>query len=192
VCDYNPSVFAAHYQTELGSALWRFLNEPETVVRMETATALDRPAVEAIEEHLLERFGEAVLDDRTKQMIGHMVRQVMERRGYIIAVQNTKITNGAPFSRATKYKRRDDMVFYAFRNATAPRTIALTADRLAERLLPVDYPKMGAKWLYWKSFRGQLRGRVAFGLNDYERARADITHQGYHIYEMPRLLLAAS
>jgi hypothetical protein len=169
--------------------LWDFLNQPDTLLRLDTATALDRPAVEAIEEPLLEKFGAKVLEDRIKQMIGHMVRQIMERRGYVIGVQNTKITNGAPFSRATKYRLPDDMVFHVFRSTTAARTLALTGDKAGARL-PVDNPLPGTKWTYWKSFRGGLRGRIAFGLENQKQARAEIAQNGYFIYEMPRLLKA--
>jgi len=41
---------------------------------MQVATDLGAPAVAGIEEGLLRDFGQGVLDDRTKQMIGHMVR----------------------------------------------------------------------------------------------------------------------
>lgn len=186
MANYNPGVFASLFNSELGQSLWSFLNQPDTIVQLETATALDRPAVEAIEEPLLEKFGAAVLEDRVKQMIGHMVRQIMEHRGYVIGVQNTKITNGAPFSRATKYRLPDDMVFHVFRSTKAPRTLALTGDKAGARL------PAGDKWSYWKSFRGGLRGRIAFGLDDEKKARAEITLKGHFVYEMPRLLKAAA
>lgn len=82
------------------SCLWVFLNEDETRIRMCTASDLGRPAVEAIEEQLLERFGAKVLEDRVKQMIGHMTRQAMEQDGYVVDAQNVKITGGGLHSRA--------------------------------------------------------------------------------------------
>jgi hypothetical protein len=51
-------VFGSLYNTEHGRRIWAFLNASEIIVRMETATALDRPAVEGIEEQLLREFGE--------------------------------------------------------------------------------------------------------------------------------------
>lgn len=187
---YDPGVFAALYQTKTGQGMWAFLTDPETITRMETATALGRPAVEGIEEPLLSKFGEAVLADRTKQMCGHMVRQIMERRGYIIAQQNVKITNGAPFSRATRYKKADAMTFHVYRNSKDPRQLALTADKSGSHLL-TGAPHKGAKWTYWKNFEGGLRGRIAFGLENEKQAREDIAEKGYHVYRMERLLRAA-
>ena len=157
--------------------MWEFLNGAETTIRMETAAQLDRPAVEGIEESLLSEFGEAVLDGRTKQMIGHMVRQIMENRGYVVAQQNVKVTNGAPFTRATRYKKPDCVTYHVHRNIKSTQVLGLTQDRAGSRL-----PDLSADWTYWKSFKGALRGRIAFGLPDERKARSDITEQGFHIY----------
>jgi hypothetical protein len=185
---YNPETFASSYATALGGALWEFLNEPQIVASMETATALGAPAVEGIEEQLLGRFEnevEQLMSDRIKQMIGHMVRQVMEGRGYVIDMQNVKITNGAPFSRATRYKRPDSFIFHIFNDANDFRNVALTGDKAGSAL-----PK-GTKWRYWKSFQGRVRGRIAFGLTNENAARADINASGYHLYRMERMLRKA-
>ena len=40
----------------LGKRLWAFVNSPDNIVRMKTATALERPAVEGVEE-VLHEFG---------------------------------------------------------------------------------------------------------------------------------------
>jgi len=186
---YEPGVFSKLYDSPIGVQLWGFLNEAESVIRMETATGLERPAVEGLEEPLLERFGSSVLEDRTKQMIGHMVRQVMERNGYIIDVQNVKITNGAPFSRATRYKLPEDMTFYVFRNSKSPKMFALTADKAGNRLHG-DGTANDGTWKYWKNFRGGLRGRIAFSLENEAAARAEIAEKGYYVYEMKRILSA--
>ena len=53
---YEPGVFSKLYESPIGIDLWAFLNETENVTRMETATALVRPAVEGIEEPLLEKI----------------------------------------------------------------------------------------------------------------------------------------
>lgn len=186
---YEPGVFAALYNSPVGQRIWAFLNTPETIVRMETATGLERPAVEGIEEPLLTEFGADVLRDRTKQMIGHMVRQIMERSGYTIAVQNVKVTNGGPFSRATRYKLPDEMTFYVFKSSKDSRILALTSDKAGIRLR-ASKPEPDTRWTYWKSFRGSLRGRIAFGLEDEKKARGDIAAKGFHIYRMPRMLRA--
>jgi hypothetical protein len=187
---FNKGVFAGLADTETGQSLWDFLNRPENIVRMETATSLVRPAAEGVEEELLREFGNAVLDDRTKQMIGAMIKQVMQRRGYVIAVQNVKMASGAPFSRATRYKRPDDATFYLFRHPTEPRMFALTKDRSVQP--PAVTGKGGNvhQWIFWKSFRGGLRGRIAFGLNDEAAAHTEIAKSGYYVYEMERVLRA--
>jgi hypothetical protein len=185
---YNPETFTTAYETPFGRALWEFLNEPDTIARMETATALGRPAVEGVEEQLLARFEqdvEQLMADRNKQMAGHMVRQIMEPRGYVIDMQNVKVTNGAPFTRATRYKLPTDLDFYVYNDGNDFRNVALTADKAGARLPP------GTKWVYWKSFRGGLRGRIAFGVPNEKVARADIINQGYHLYRMPRLVRKA-
>ena len=183
--DYHPGVFATLSETETGKQLWEFLNSPEAISGLEMATTLGHPAVEGIEEQLLEKFGKKVMKKRIRQMIGHMVRQVLEHRGYIIAQQNVKITNGAPFSRATRYKRPNAMTFHVHRNIKEPKKIALTADKAGSRL-----PEHDKYWRYWKSFKGELRGRIAFDLEDEMQAREDITQQGFHIYLMTRILSA--
>jgi len=182
---YSPGIFASLYASSLGKKIWSFLNEPENILRMKTATTLERPAVEGIEDQLLQEFKEAILNDRVKQMVGHMVRQIMENCGYVVAVQNVKVTNGAPFSRATRYKKRDEMTYHVWKRTSNARSLALTADKTVSRL-----PGDKKAWIYWKSFRGALRGLIAFDLKDDAAARAAIVQQGCYTYEMKRLLKA--
>lgn len=89
--------------TELGQKVWAFLNEQETIIKLETATKLRHPAVEAIDADLLSRFGEEIREDRFKQATGAMVRQIMERRGYHIDQSNVVIRNDVLFTRGTRY-----------------------------------------------------------------------------------------
>ncbi len=101
---YRPDKFAHTFKDEGGQALWDFLNAPETVQRMETASYLGRPAVEPLSPFLLKRFGPAVKRVRIKQMIGHMARQVMEARGYRLDRSNVKISrNGNIFASGSRY-----------------------------------------------------------------------------------------
>src|SRR5438067_909278 len=101
---YNPEKFAALYASDLGQRLWAFLTRPENVARLETASELSKPAVEGIEEPLLEAFGEDVLADRVKQMIGHMVRQILEHRGWALDQGDVKVQS-VPFMKAARYRR---------------------------------------------------------------------------------------
>ncbi len=103
---YEPGRFASTYESDNGRKIWLFLNEPENVVRMETATYLSRPAAEPLSPYLLERFGKMIREDRIKQMTGHMIRQVLESNGYRIDRSNVRISReGNIFTSATRYTK---------------------------------------------------------------------------------------
>lgn len=180
---YRPDSFSPEYGNPVGAELWEFLLYPQITAKLISATELGHPAAEGIEEDLLARFekdADFLLSDRVKMMIGHMIRQIMEAHGYVIDMQNVRITNGGPFTKATRYKLPDQMTFHVFKGAG--RQMALTADKAGVHL-PEDF-----KGSYWKSFKGSLRGRIAFGVEDEKQARTDIQKQGYHVYEMKRAL----
>jgi hypothetical protein len=101
---FDAGSFRELAESELGLALWAFLNAGDNLIRMETATYLERPAVQPLSPGLLVRFGEEVRQDRIKQMIGRMARQVMESHGYRIDRQNVRIPAEANvFSSGTRY-----------------------------------------------------------------------------------------
>jgi proline dehydrogenase len=108
---YNSGSFSDVFNTDLGQRLWAYLNEPTTVAQMETATLLGRPAAEPLgalttppsAPGLVQQFGQAVRKDRIKQMIGNMIRQIMEARGYRIDRQNVRMRDENMFSSATRY-----------------------------------------------------------------------------------------
>lgn len=101
---YNPEHFRSTFEKANGDQIWAFLNEHDNIIRMKTATYLSRPAVEPLSPELLEKFGDPIREDRTKQMIGHMTRQIMERLGYKLDQNDVRITiEGNMFSRATRY-----------------------------------------------------------------------------------------
>lgn len=102
---YNAGHFADVAQTDLGKQVWSWLNEHDNVIRMETASELGRPAVEPLATRLVAHFGQPVREDRIKQMIGHMVRQLLEARGFSLHGQGVKVRLGDLFSVASKYKR---------------------------------------------------------------------------------------
>lgn len=102
--NFDAGSFSDISTTTLGKKLWSFLNERETFVRMETATLLRRPALEAVQLHLLERFGDEIRVDRWKQMTGRMARQVMERHDYILDRTGVRISRGSLFTSAARYK----------------------------------------------------------------------------------------
>jgi len=101
---FDAGTYRELAESQLGLALWAFLNESDNLIRMETATSLERPAVEPLSPGLLDRFGEESRQDRVKQMIGRMVRQILEPRGYRIDRQNVRISAAANiFSSGTRY-----------------------------------------------------------------------------------------
>lgn len=89
--NYRTDKFEALYHSQNGQQLWEFLCEHDSILRMESATYLGRPAVEALSPSLMRRFGGEIAQRRIKQMIGHMVRQVMEARGFHLERNNVRI-----------------------------------------------------------------------------------------------------
>ena len=84
---YNcPSFYRRVFNTPLGQNLWDFLNQPSTIAGMQRVSDEGRPAVKFLEEELPRRLKQAVARnsnaDLIKQMIGNMVRQVLEENGY--------------------------------------------------------------------------------------------------------------
>lgn len=102
--EYRPQNFRDLAETEFGRALWSYLKQHDNLIRMVTATLLERAAVEPLAAGLVAEFGEDVSDDRTKQMIGHMVRQVMEALGYEPDRSALRITRPSLFTSGTTYR----------------------------------------------------------------------------------------
>jgi hypothetical protein len=184
--NYDPGTFTSLAATPLGCSLWAALTNDAYIAAMTTATALGHPAVAGIESELLRDFGHDVLDDRVKQMIGHMVRQIMEQCGFVIDQQKVKI-DSIPFYAGTRYKARDDWTYYVWQSSSDQRHTALTADREGQHLPTL---KKG-RWISQKSFVGALRGKVAYGMKDESEVRRDLARRGFHEYRRDRLLRPA-
>lgn len=105
--EYEPQNFRDLAETDLGEAIWAFLKRPDNLIRMETATLLERAAVEPLATGLVAEFGDQVRDDRTKQMIGHMTRQIMEALGYELDRTGLRITRASLFTSGATYGRPD-------------------------------------------------------------------------------------
>jgi len=93
---YDPWKFVELYETDIGQKLWKFLCLPANIIRAETAIDLRRTCIEALERPLNDKFEQQFLriieEDkikgelkflRLKQMIGHMVGQIMLSRGFV-------------------------------------------------------------------------------------------------------------
>lgn len=100
---YEPANFKELAEGETGYDLWSFLRRVDNVIRMETASFLERSAVEPLGPILLAEFGEPAAEDRHKQAVGHMVRQIMERMGYELVQKGANIPKGM-FSTGARYQ----------------------------------------------------------------------------------------
>jgi hypothetical protein len=107
--DYKADQYADLVEQGTARPYWSFLNVPDNVVRMETATFLGRPAVEPLSPYLLSEFGEAAREHRHKQMIGHMVRQIMTSRGYATERSNVRIPQPNLFASGTRYRMEHNL-----------------------------------------------------------------------------------
>lgn len=181
---YNPDKFTSLYRSSLGQGIWEFLTKPETVARLVTASELGKPAVEGIEEQLLSEFREEVLADRVKQMIGHMVRQIMEQTGWVIDQSEVRVRS-VPFVKATRYTRPDCSTFHAFRNAKDPRDVAIT-DRRQRAALPDC-----ARWIYYVTFSSPLQASIGFGIHNLQELSEEVRRNGYKRVRVARMLRRA-
>lgn len=85
--------------------VWAFLNEERNVLRMEAVSLLGHPALEAVVLELEQAFGDRLgkEGDRNRQLVGAMIKQVLEPRGWEVAAQGQKMALGHQFSVATRY-----------------------------------------------------------------------------------------
>ena len=72
---------------------------------MKAAAELRRLPVEAVSRLLLDEVGDAVRQDRVKQMVGSMIRQIMEANGYALDASNRPVLYGGVFTKASRYRR---------------------------------------------------------------------------------------
>jgi hypothetical protein len=109
---YDPQQFRNVYETEFGQAILAFLVRPDNIIRMQTATYLERAAVEPIAPGLLSEFGEDVAEDRIKQYVGHAVRQIMEACGYHLDRQGMRITRDNLFTSGSRYRSNAEKAMF--------------------------------------------------------------------------------
>lgn len=181
---YSPEKFASLYDSELGQRLWAFLTRDDNVGRLETASELGKPAVEGVEGQLLTEFREEILAGRVKQMVGHMVRQILEQRDWVLDQTDVKV-HSVPFSKAVRYRRSDWFTFHAFRNSSDPHDVVIS-DRRQNPTLPA-----GSRWTFYATFASPLKAAVAFGVNDIKQPRQQVHSHGYQRIRIERLLRRA-
>jgi len=109
---YEPGTFSNISDTPLGKEFWEFLLQPHILRSLEIAGRLGIAPVSAISDELLAVYGDSpkgdtpreqldrglatrfpgdpqISFDRTKQMLGHMIRQVMYCLGFQLRSKNS-------------------------------------------------------------------------------------------------------
>jgi hypothetical protein len=107
VNNYNAGPFT-DIASVWGNKLWEFLNEPIIVRSMTDASDNKRPAAEAIASELFGRFGDDITQNRVKQFIGFLIRQVMEQNGYSHTAYGQQTKENPVFVTASVYSSRNE------------------------------------------------------------------------------------
>lgn len=112
---FQTKTFGEVYATQNGEAIWQLLNDAVSVARMQAVSDVNKPALLGVERLLLTNgyiqkkvdgmpTTEKAQYDRLKQMLGSMVRQVMENNGYKLKSNNVKTPNSDIFFSASAYE----------------------------------------------------------------------------------------
>jgi len=106
---YEAGQFADVFGRDLQAKdVWEFLHERDNVLRMQTASELGRPAVEALAKRLIDRFSPWIEQPRIKRMVGHMTLQVMDANGFKLLKKGARVKVGGLFQRASLYVPKTD------------------------------------------------------------------------------------
>lgn len=103
---FKNRFFGPLSQEPWAQEIWAFLNEDDSIRRMEAASALGRPALEGVVIDLEQGWGDHLGSDQARKMVGAMIKEVMEPRGWEIESQGLKMQYGHQFSVATRYQQR--------------------------------------------------------------------------------------
>ncbi|GLS98968.1 hypothetical protein GCM10007897_03460 [Sphingobium jiangsuense] len=113
-----------------------------------------------------------------------MIRQILEQRDWVLDQSDVKVQS-VPFSKAARYRRPDWITFYAFRNSSDPRDVAIT-DRRQNARLPTD-----TRWTYYATFASPLQASVAFNVRDLRQLRQHVPAHGFYRVRIERTLRCA-
>jgi hypothetical protein len=187
--NFDPDKFKDVYQTQDGKRAWEVLTTSDAISRMKAVSDIRKPAVLAVEELLLREFDEAFLNDRFKQMVGFMIKQIMLENGYQLDGQNKPVSGRGAFSKASRYKRSDEVEFAVFRDAGNARFLILTHGKNSETNLFPD-PE-GKSWRFWKMVRGKLACTILLGINNTDHVSKRIKQNGFYQTNMKSILKPA-
>lgn len=90
-----------------GDRLWDFLNQSEVIRTMQIASDAGLTAAGSIGNQLWSVFGADVRQDRVKQFVGRLIRQVMEEHGYRHLSQGFAAQENPVFVKASHYISRE-------------------------------------------------------------------------------------
>ena len=93
-------------ETDLVRRLRSFLTQRSTIKLMTDASDCEKPAVEPLQEPLLEQFGRAVEENTIKRLIGRMIRQVLRDSDYELAGTTAPVEKKILFDQGALYRRR--------------------------------------------------------------------------------------
>lgn len=104
---YRPDRFSRLFARPDARKLWAWLQQPENLTIMKTASYLHRPALEPLSGPLGDRFPQLLSRHAARQMAGHMVRQILEAQGFHLDRTNVKFRrDDGPFRRASSYTQQ--------------------------------------------------------------------------------------
>jgi hypothetical protein len=79
---YEPRQFRNVWTRASSKRMWKYLNIHESLVRMDTAVEIKRTPYEGVAIPFEAEFARFLKNQRIKQMVGHMIRQIMTHHGY--------------------------------------------------------------------------------------------------------------
>jgi hypothetical protein len=102
---FDGAEFGAFGQSRAARSLWKFLNQPDQVVRLEVASELGHAALDGVVVDLERKFHKSLRNKRTKQMVGAMIKRVLESRGWRVGKKGVRVRLGRRFSVAVRYHK---------------------------------------------------------------------------------------
>lgn len=91
---------------ELYDQIKQLLESEMMIVKLLLATKLGHPAVEGVDDDLYIAFGEQISEDKVKQRIGKIVKEIMEAQGYIVHKRNVMCASSDIFTSGSVYLPR--------------------------------------------------------------------------------------
>jgi hypothetical protein len=184
--EYDPGRLGLGQDEQFAREAWDFLNEPQIVQGMISATDLGHPAVAGVREALVARFLNLMNVERNRQRVGHMTRQIMERHGFELDQPEVKV-NLYPFSKAARYRRKDSVALHVFRASSDHQEICVAETR---SVTGFPQPSKGGRWIYWTCITSKLQAAVGFDIRNLHGLKNTVAQEGFVRLRTRRVLRA--